>query len=942
MPVYSTARCSSLRGDLNTPECINITLTDYQQLTLANIPTLDPYEDEDNLFGSLVDVIERQNMGRLYMVAVCTWLITWYTMRLLHMEWLDILAMRRVYYLEADHWKDRMEELGNVAEEQNRKDASRIEKRPVWVPHPEFRDTVPNIELYSILVGGLPSLPTDAMQDVEAVFSKKQSMDWQLSVTTAFFDHCVPNQPGFSSSVAAVTILPAATQITDAWQQWYKAAAKVRKLRYLRERIKFVRGKEGSDTSEGSGSDGDLGVDNKSGKPVLTRRTSVHDDDVLGSQTDVEVEDHLFHALNLGPEQTAVYGREFAQGAANFAPHGWFEWRINNAGLKELLVMEETAARDVRQANMELQEARDRIAESSEGESQGSEHLSSTEFKTTDAGSQQPDLDQGIKSTKVSASTMRQSSAPSSGKSQQQPFAPSLSGGTLGMPKSMKSKNDDDKPESSSHSHSSVDLDGSHRQSETSPRRSGKSKKLSRASMAQLPTALGLEAGLWAEQSKLSTGSEQHIPRLRKSRGRSGQSRRVMSVDIEAVRQKGGMDSTAKNYYNDIAKMKSRNLNDGANRTLVKRNSFDDDQLSNSNRLQRPSLKKAVTTGTPAVDMGNVSTLLKNILETGEGEARAETSDDESEVSLNSQNGDGKRKSGSQSSGSLSIWDTLEEDEKRKGSLRARMSQRRLEVDSSDAENEPKTAETVSRSANSAVTSVTAATQPMVNGAEHKVHTTALPSITMPEESNNEGNAAQNVTHAWGHESTASYTDWMNEGVQEEVEENLEIAYNFEQRAGLRKRENVVSDTQDGKHTEKWRKVMTIVEETAKDMNGGSAKKRVISSGRWTFPSFQSICGGMNDRVFKCLDNIKIKSPELLDDFARDSTYAVVTFTSRQAAVAARHSLADSRGADRWVNLKDLPTPPLADAPACSRSCRGCMRPVTLSISDTQKKIRHF
>merc|ERR1712241_129099 len=101
-----------------------------------------------------------------------------------------------------------------------------------------MRDTVPNIELYSVLVGNLPSLPTEALDetDLEATLgeSKKQRIDWQLAVTTSFFDHCVPNQPGFSSSVAAVTILPDAPKIAKAWRNWYAAAAALRRLQFIR------------------------------------------------------------------------------------------------------------------------------------------------------------------------------------------------------------------------------------------------------------------------------------------------------------------------------------------------------------------------------------------------------------------------------------------------------------------------------------------------------------------------------------------------------------------------------------------------------------------------------------------------------------------------------------------------------------------------------------
>jgi hypothetical protein len=72
-------------------------------------------------------------------------------------------------------------------------------------------------------------------------------------------------------------------------------------------------------------------------------------------------------------------------------------------------------------------------------------------------------------------------------------------------------------------------------------------------------------------------------------------------------------------------------------------------------------------------------------------------------------------------------------------------------------------------------------------------------------------------------------------------------------------------------------------------------------------------------------------------------TYAVITFTSRQAAVAARQCLADGGGLDRWIEIQELPIAPLADAPPWDIFfCRGICRPVTLTISDNEKKCRRF
>ena len=75
--------------------------------------------------------------------------------------------------------------------------------------------------LYSVLVGGLPSAPDEEIDrdDVEAIVDEadKMKLDWQLEFATKYFDSCVPNPPGYSSSVAAITILPSASDLANAW-----------------------------------------------------------------------------------------------------------------------------------------------------------------------------------------------------------------------------------------------------------------------------------------------------------------------------------------------------------------------------------------------------------------------------------------------------------------------------------------------------------------------------------------------------------------------------------------------------------------------------------------------------------------------------------------------------------------------------------------------------
>lgn len=71
------------------------------------------------------------------------------------------------------------------------------------------------------------------------------------------------------------------------------------------------------------------------------------------------------------------------------------------------------------------------------------------------------------------------------------------------------------------------------------------------------------------------------------------------------------------------------------------------------------------------------------------------------------------------------------------------------------------------------------------------------------------------------------------------------------------------------------------------------------------------------------------------------TTFAVVTFTSCQAAGAARHCLADKQGEDTWTAFDPLPVPPLVDAPlfACGR---GCCRPTTININKNHQLIRRI
>ena len=105
--------------------------------------------------------------------------------------------------------------------------------------HPEYRDTVPNIGLYSVLFR-LPFISND--DDVTCV--SKSDVGRQLQLAIDFFDKVVPNQPGYSSSIAALTILPDVQRLSMAWKKWFRCASKVRRLKFIRKRLEELRENE--------------------------------------------------------------------------------------------------------------------------------------------------------------------------------------------------------------------------------------------------------------------------------------------------------------------------------------------------------------------------------------------------------------------------------------------------------------------------------------------------------------------------------------------------------------------------------------------------------------------------------------------------------------------------------------------------------------------------
>lgn len=207
-----------------------------------------------------------------------------------------------------------------------------VEQRHPWLPHPELRETLPNISLYSSLYQLPQTIATTNLPDDASDLERK------LSATVDFFDRCIPCPPGFSSSVAAVTILPEPRHVARAWKRWYICGKRLRKLRFIRSQIqrRMDMEKQRSEPQDVTVSQGEQqdkprkeyetgGDGPESRKPQMTEegntpgpghRFSYASFDAeraalnAGFHQEVELRDR-FEDTNI--EQLGIYAREYAQ-----------------------------------------------------------------------------------------------------------------------------------------------------------------------------------------------------------------------------------------------------------------------------------------------------------------------------------------------------------------------------------------------------------------------------------------------------------------------------------------------------------------------------------------------------------------------------------------------------------------------------------------------------
>ena len=234
--------------------------------TSALDSTMDFLSQTENNIIEFIDKFWLEDQTkRVFVTVISCVLIYVYTLYLLTWEWIENVALRRKYFLEATHYSQRTAELNKMTLEKELNDslltegrydsenclendkvlASRLRRernnknnnRPEHLTHPEITETPPSIGVFSVLYKLPPSMVTYNTDGAT-------SLERQLVATTNFFDEIIPPENGFSSSVAAVTVLPNAKLLSRARAKWEICERKLQKLRYTRKKLRLAEEKQ--------------------------------------------------------------------------------------------------------------------------------------------------------------------------------------------------------------------------------------------------------------------------------------------------------------------------------------------------------------------------------------------------------------------------------------------------------------------------------------------------------------------------------------------------------------------------------------------------------------------------------------------------------------------------------------------------------------------------
>lgn len=126
-----------------------------------------------------------------------------------------------------------------------------------------------------------------------------------------------------SSSVAAVTILPSASELAMAWKQFGNSTKKLSRLRFIRRRIRALGHVPGGqklvehimpdESTKNVAATESSFRPKRQGDAFKSTRRKDYSAEVLGGHKDDDINDEFWKSLDLGPEQISVYNLEMSK-----------------------------------------------------------------------------------------------------------------------------------------------------------------------------------------------------------------------------------------------------------------------------------------------------------------------------------------------------------------------------------------------------------------------------------------------------------------------------------------------------------------------------------------------------------------------------------------------------------------------------------------------------
>jgi hypothetical protein len=353
----------------------------YRRTTLGNVPNLYYLSQHPNSYLVPKDSIK----FRLRAAVLVVWLVTIYTFYLLAEEWAEMVCLRRVWYLEQRRGHSLMQDdpsqlvlesewhrgfstsssaAEGEAEADNEEegwimphDEQHLHERDAWIPHPEQPDTVPNIEPYSMLIGPLPK-PRPFLMDEDSFPGLIFPQQLLLKRIIQQLEEQLPKEPGYTSPICAITVVPTAKDIGPVWRQWYTTLMKLRRLLLIEQRLRLighVREEDDTIADTNTTQNSAIIIDSSSSPRASSKTTKasyVHQ--VFGGAL-LDEEWMVQAQTTMGPEQLGAFSRELAQGASNCCPYGCFEGQVRHANLATLQQLHQLQKERVKHAKEELQ-----------------------------------------------------------------------------------------------------------------------------------------------------------------------------------------------------------------------------------------------------------------------------------------------------------------------------------------------------------------------------------------------------------------------------------------------------------------------------------------------------------------------------------------------------------------------------------------------------------